>query len=983
MSEDTASVYALPPGVDFPRALVAGLRARFADQPPEALARVTLYLNSGRMRRRVREAFLESGALYLPRLLLVSDLGADPLAGLPLPVPPLRRKLELAQFVEQLTRAMPEFEAGASQFALAESLYSLLAEMQSEGVHIDDLDQLELTETHARHWQESLRFIRIIARYFESDAELDRESRQRMVVEAVIERWRESPPADPVIVAGSTGSHGATSLFMQAVARLENGSIVLPGFDRNMTQAAWDSLYSGPFPLEDHPQFRYRSLLDKLGFSAEDVVDWDQISAPDPGRNRLVSLALRPAPVTDQWRREGAGLGPLVPACQGLSLIEARDPRHEALSIALALRDAVERGVSSALITPDRLLARRVSAALDRWGIVPDDSAGQPLQQTAPGRFLRQIAAMRARPVGIADLIALLKHPLTATGEAERGPHLRNTRELELRLRRYGPAFPDRESLTKWAEKDPDSRESWAQWLCEILEDFAAPPAAALTDHVEQHFRLAERVAAGPSAATETSELWREAAGREARRLMEDLRSQSGFGGHLGALDYADLVNRHLQSGLVRQTLAAHPLIAIWGTLEARAQGAELVICGGLNEGSWPEAPAPDPWFSRQMRLESGLLLPERQVGLSAHDFQQAVAGPQVILSRCARDAEAQTIPSRWLNRLLNLVDGLPDQGGTEALAEMRGRGKRWLDLADALETPRITLEPAKRPSPRPPVDVRPRELPVTAIETLIRDPYDIYAKRILKLRALDPLRPEPDALLRGQVLHQIVETFVKTYDETATIEAAQARLMEIAEEVMLREIPWPSAQRIWLARVRGIAETFCRAEAERRAQGAPMVVEKKGSVSLQNPLFKLTAKPDRIDILEDGRAWIYDYKTGTPPSEREVMAFNKQMLLEAAMVGRGAFEAIGPREVAGMSYVRLGGDGATTQIKGKSGDRSETPEESWEKFRKLIARYFEPSQGFTARRAPQKARARTDYDQVSRFGEWDVTDEAEGEDVS
>lgn len=51
MSDGAASVYALPPGVDFPRALVAGLRARFADKPPEALARVTLYLNSGRMRR--------------------------------------------------------------------------------------------------------------------------------------------------------------------------------------------------------------------------------------------------------------------------------------------------------------------------------------------------------------------------------------------------------------------------------------------------------------------------------------------------------------------------------------------------------------------------------------------------------------------------------------------------------------------------------------------------------------------------------------------------------------------------------------------------------------------------------------------------------------------------------------------------------------------------------------------------------------------
>ncbi|WP_295530822.1 double-strand break repair protein AddB [uncultured Thioclava sp.] len=978
------AVFALPPGVDFPKELVTGLLERMQSQPPEAIARVQLYLNSGRMLRRVREEFQRSGARYLPRLRLVSDLGQDPLAGLPLAVSSLRRKLELAQLVEQLTRAIPAFEAGSSHFALAESLSALMAEMQSEGVHPDVLEDLEIAESHAEHWRRSLDFIRIVARYFDDDAALDSEARQRQIVEAIAQGWETHPPKDPVIVAGSTGSRGATAAFMCAVATLENGTIVLPGFDREMTDAAWKSLYSGVFPIEDHPQFRFRALLDKMDLAIGDVGEWRDIDPHDRARNRLISLALRPAPVTDQWRSEGRELGDLREACQGLTLIEARDPREEALALALVLREAAETGTRAALITPDRLLARRVTSALDRWGIIPDDSAGQPLQQTAPGRLLRHVASFRGQALTIADLLVLLKHPLCATGAGAtaRGQHLRLTRDLELELRRNGPAFPAPDALRSWAEKKAQDRTAWVDWLSGVLDGFAAPEKAPLSANVDTHLALTSLIAAGPEGCVETSELWREEGGREALRLMQELQREAAHGGEITPSAYADLINRHLQSGIVRSGMASHPLIAIWGTLEARAQGAELLICGGLNEGSWPEAPAPDPWLSRQMRLAAGLLLPERQIGLSAHDFQQALGSKRVVLSRARRDAEAETIPSRWLNRILNLVQGLPDQHGPDAIDAMRKRGVRWLEMVKAFETPRTQLSPATRPSPKPPVPRRPKNLSVTAVQTLIRDPYAIYAKRVLRLFPLDPMRPAPDPLLRGQILHEIVERFTRTRAVEETADAARDRLMAITDAVLEAEVPWPSTRRIWRARIARIAQTFSEDEVQRWQSGTPAVIEEKVTIPLENDDFTITAKPDRIDLLSDGTVRIYDYKSGALPSEAEIIAFNKQMLLEAAMVERGAFEGLGARTVREMTYVRLGGRGETREVKGKSKDRTETPDEAWARLRELVARYQRPSQGFTARRAMQKTRDRSDYDLLSRFGEWDVTDKPEPEEL-
>lgn len=973
-----APLFALPPGVDFARELVTGLIARMQAEPPEAMARLRLYLNSGRMMRRVREEFDRAGARFLPRLALISDLRREPVAGIPANVSPLRRRLELAQLVAGLVSRLPAFEAGAGLFSLTDSLATLMSEMQGEGVPPEALEALDIRDSHAEHWQFSLEFIRIVARFFEADSAPDIEARQRRIVEALAARWRDAPTDERIVVAGSTGSHGATALFIEAVAALPNGLIVLPGFDFEMPAPAWDSLCSGKMPIEDHPQYRFRALLDRLHRSPAEVQRWTD-AEPDTGRrNALVSLALRPAPVTDQWLNEGAHLGDLHPACEGLSLIEAPDPRHEALALALILREAAERGEPATLITPNRMLTRRVAATLDRWGILPDDSAGAPLHLSAPGRLLRHVARLRGRTLMIEPLLVLLKHPLTGAGATMRGHHLRFTRELELWLRRHGPAFPDAAALTRWAGGDA-AKQAWADWLAALLPRFEDAPVQPLSACIETHLALVAALAAGPDGSPEASGFWQLDAGQECLRVFTELTAEAEHGGSYGPADYADLVDTLLRAGQVRNPLTVHPGITFLGALEARVQGAGLVLLGGLNEGSWPEAPAPDPWLSRKMRLDAGLPLPERQIGLSAHDFQQAIGARQVVLSRSRRDADAETVPSRWLNRLTNLLGGLPDGHGPEALAAMRARGSAWLRLAEAAEAPRLGLPPAPRPAPRPPAEVRPRELPVTAIKTLIRDPYAVYAGRILRLRPLDPLRPEPDPRLRGQVLHLIVERFLKTRPEAESLDAAEARLLTIAEEVLAAEIPWPSAQRLWLARIRRIARRLVEDEARRQAEGTPAVIETRGTQVLPALGFTLSAKPDRIDICTDGRAHLFDYKSGLPPTDKEVRYYDKQLLLEAAMIERGAFAALGPREVAAMTYIRLGGEGETRDL---AIPREEVAE-SWEKFTRLIARYLDPKTGYTARRALRSTRDISDYDQLSRFGEWQLSDRAEPEDLA
>ncbi|WP_323781868.1 double-strand break repair protein AddB [Thalassovita sp.] len=977
-------VFGLPPGVDFPKLLVKGMLQRSEGTQPQDLARATLMVNTRRMARRIRDLFDAGPALLLPQIRLVTDPGQGHVfTDIPDAVSPLRRRLEVAQLVSRLLDQQPDLAPRASLYDLADSLADLMDEMQGEGVGPEALQNLDVSD-ESGHWKRALGFLDIVQHYFsDSGATPDAQTRQRMIVNALTESWQEKPQQQPLIVAGSTGSRGTTMALMKAVAKLPQGALVLPGYDFEMPLSAWDDLSDAPdahgekgMPAEDHPQYRFRKLMDELGVGPQDVQPWTDTPAPCPVRNRLVSLALRPAPVTDRWLEEGPELTGLDQACTDLTLIEAPSQRDEALTIALRLRQAADEGITAALITPDRMLTRQVTSALDRWGIVPDDSAGTPLQLSAPGRFLRHVSALFHRKLTSESLLTMLMHPLTHMG-GERGAHLRLTRELELHIRRQGMPFPDPEQMRFWANlRDDPEAIPWMEWLIGAFIDKDGASLMALSDHVDRHIALAEVIANG-SAPTGENTLWDKDAGIAARSVVETLRDEAEHGGILSPVDYADLFGAILSQSEVRNPDEPHPKILIWGTLEARVQGADLVILGGLNEGSWPEIPTPDPWLNRRMRHDAGLLLPERRIGLSAHDFQQAIGAPQVWLTRSIRSDDAETVPSRWLNRMTNLLNGLPGQGGDQALSDSRHRGNTWLAMARQLEDPGQTT-PAPRPSPRPPVIARPNRLSVTEIKRLIRDPYAIYARHVLRLRPLDPLMRAPDALLRGIVTHSVLEQFIHEVRADNRALTAQ-RLNEIAETILAENVPWPEIRALWSARIARISDWFVSTERQRQSRAVPSFFEEQGEVKLSEVDFTLSAKADRIDMDAQGRAHVYDYKTGAPPSAKQQRIFDKQLLLEAAMITRGGFAGIGPADVAEAVFIGLGSKPAEV-----AAPLIEEPvEQVWDKFETLIQSYFKPEQGYTARRALFKDTDPSDYDQLSRFGEWDVTTDPKAEDLT
>ncbi|HEV7959487.1 MAG TPA: double-strand break repair protein AddB, partial [Rhizomicrobium sp.] len=686
---------------------------------------------------------------------------------------------------------------------------------ERQGADLAKLEELAPMSL-AAHWQNVARFLVLIRDQWPglltAERALNPAARRNLALAALAERLEKHPPSGMVIAAGSTGSIPATARLLAAIARLPNGALVLPGLDRGLDEQSWRALDPG------HPQFGLKQLLDAAGEDRASVKDWHSASI-NPLREKLLSESLRPAPTTDHWRAlADQGGGGIVEGLKGVQLVAAADPAEEALVIALALRETLEHdGRRAALVTPDRDLARRVAAELSRWEIAIDDSAGRPLAHTSAGAFLCLLAKAAEVEFAPVPLLALLKHPFASLGDDP--AHFRAMARALDRLALRGPR-PDpglagvSRSIARMGDgaRKQDDREECARllpWWEKVsavlapLEQVFAKADAPLDALIVTHLEAAQLLSCRDA---RDCPIWRDADGEAAALFFAQFRDGAAGVPPLEPRAYPGLLRTLMMKAPVRPRFNRHRAIAILGPLEARLQSFDLVILGGLNEGSWPGAVSADPWFSCPMRETLGLERPERMIGLAAHDFAMLAAGPNILLTRAAKVEGAPTIASRWLQRMTQLTAGLELKIAEGPFAS----DARRLSHMHA-------LTPAEPPMPRPPVSARPRKLSVTEIETWLRDPYAIYAKHVLKLEPWDPLDAAIGPLERGQALHKALELYKRRFPSPP--EDAVAQLMAIADQVF-EELAIPKAMlAVWRPRFECAARWFAGFEQERAGQ--------------------------------------------------------------------------------------------------------------------------------------------------------------------
>ncbi len=1020
----TARVFTIPASAPFLPTLIEALNAgklgfAVADDPL-ALASATIYLPTRRACRLMRDAFLEglkTDAAILPRIVALGDIDEDEIAfaqaatgdiaGEALALEPalggLERRLLLTQLVAKWARS-PELHGAsgsplvaqtpAAACALADDLARLIDDMTTRGVSWDLLDDLVPDQFDA-YWQLTLRFLRIAREQWpeilkERDHIEAVERRDRLIKAETARLARKTD--GPVIAAGSTGSIPSTAELIATIARLPHGAVVLPGLDTDLDEDSW-RLIAGDGkkridPAPGHPQFAMHALLARIGIGRDAVTPL----ATSRGRERFVSEALRPAAATDLWQRTANDpifAAQAEQALQSLTVIAAANPEEEALAVAVALRQTVHEGKTAALITPDRTLARRVLAALQRWNITAEDSGGDALADSRAGVFARLAAAAALDGAPPVTLLALLKHPLLRLGEQRavaaleravlRGPRPRaGSGGLTLALDNFRGQLGKfrRGELVDLHPSDPriDLTEGELAAAADLVARLGAALAPLeslgrseypLSELAKRHRDVVARLSSGDGDAAAL-------AGRDGQKLSsafdELAASDAAAGLPVQTSDYVEFFSAALAGQVVRREPQPGLRVRILGPLEARLTESDRVVLGGLVEGTWPPESNNDAWLSRPMRLKLGLDLPERRIGLSAHDFAQFLGARDVILSHSAKIAGAPTVPSRFVQRLAAI-------GGTHWQDSVK-RGETYLTWARELDRPERTT-PEPRPAPTPPRAARPKGLSVTEIEDWLRDPYTIYARHVLRLRALDAVDTEPGAAERGTIIHAAVGAYTQNFAAGLPADPLN-ELIALGEPHFAALEDFPEARAFWWPRFLRIAHWFTRWDAERRGGIVTLAAEIRGAteIALADGTFRLRGIADRIERDAGGHCRILDYKTGAIRSEKQVRTgLAPQLTLEAAMLRRGGFAGIpAGTSVSEIAYVKLrGGDpaGEYEPIAFKDGTPDSQADRALERLARIAQIFDTDTEPYRSLVHPMWRTRYGDYDHLARVKEW------------
>ena len=948
---DRPAVFTIPSHRSFADALAAGLIAKFG-KDPLGLAEGRILLPNNRAVRAVTDAFVrQSGSgLLLPRLIPVGDPELDERIGaaldhvdepLPPAIDPTERLLRLASLVRG--------EGSAQSLRLAADLARTLDALLVEEIDPRRLrDAVAATPDLARHWEKSLQKLQLIYENWPAllaeRGQLDLSERRNRLLRRLADRWKDDPPAGYTVAAGITTAAPAVAALVARVARMREGTVVLPGLwlAKVFPDEEWDAL--GPDENgrveANHPQFHLKLLLDRLGVARGEVQPWrwSGTSASSPARGRAVANALAAPQFSHKWET----LKPAERRLSGIRLAELADSASEAQAIALALREALETpGKTAALVTPDRQLAGRVSALLARWGIEADDSAGRALSSTAAGTLLLGIVAAAAEELAPVPLLALLKHPLVGGQGDERLAWLETVRTLDLKLRGPRPAAglagleAHFGSVREW-ERVRDRVRAIDGLLGKPLS--LANLAAALSEGAQA--MAGDRAWQGPD-------------GRLAAELLAELvASEAAHGLIVAAEEAVPLLRQLLDGQAVRPPYGGHPRIFIWGLLEARLQRADLVVLGGLNEGVWPALPAPDPWLPPKARATLGMPTLESRIGLAAHDFASALGAPEVLITRARRDARSPTVASRFLLRLKAISGGLP-------------RDRTLERLTRALDDPGAA-HPVPRPAPSPPPEQRPDRISVTAVDRLKADPFAFYAQAILRLKSLDPVDADNTARWKGDEVHKVFQAW-QQHDG-----CDPGKLRKRAEQLLAGEAIHPMLRALWAPRLLEAIDWIATMEKVNQAAGR---LPLKAEIAGEAPLGGITVhgRADRIDKMPDGSIAIVDYKTGQPPSQKSVdEGFSLQLGL-LGLIGRaGGFEGVtgDPEAFEYWSLARYRGKFGRLMVPDKDMPDGQFLAHAYRNFVEAAGKWLTGTEPFTAKLNPAYA-PYGDYDQLMRLEEW------------
>lgn len=801
---------------------------------------------------------------------------------------------------------------------IAEYLAKLLNDFEEEDIPLENLKNISPPAKAAEHWEILLKFLNILSVHW-SEILLENnlitpKQKRNMLMMFQAKEWEKNPACHPVIIAGSMGTIPATVHMMRAVARLPEGIVILPGLVAGLDAETLE---------ESHPQFSLYKLLKNLNIPSDKV---SPLSMPGTSnRSLLFSTCF------DSSDRQSS------------QIISARDLKNifyakcshmqnEVDLICLYIMEGLQQHKRIVCITDSKALASRIQLKLNAKSIPVKNGLKKAFGETREGSFLRLTSRCFSKDFSLADCMGMLKHSLSNRFKQDilkfEKEILRDSkRQKNIEMHCFDSAF---QNLIK-----------------NLLHTINNPNVEIrpLSHWIELHENIM-RVLSG------VEDLETLLYDEEQSFSMEgfwDSFKQAANNQNMYVEDYAAFFKAFTDPISVPDAAITQPFVEIVTPLDARLLEADRIILADMNEGVWPTLSYPDPFFSIAMRQSMGLPSIQRRQGQAAHDFLQLLNTPEVLLTSSAVTQDSPSVSCAFLSLIISFLK----ERNLSLQAPLQLQ--KWNEQLETVLPSTVSIH---RPNPSPPVDVRPKKLFVTDVEKLIKNPYEIYAKHILRLTPLQPLNAHTEPKDFGILIHELLEEW--TLGKLGNFEEAFVKGNILLQQYM-GNAPYKN---IWKNKLKKILEwVYVQPIIDKT-----LFAEVTGQlvISLEKENFTLCAKADRIEV-QDVNAQIIDYKTGVVPSDKDMETkASVQMPLQSLILQYGSFAGITAKPT-GLAFWDLGSDPCS--VHPYQGDIQELIRTTLAGIKKLLHDYTQEETAYIPLVSSYPYPG--SYDHLSRVQEW------------
>jgi ATP-dependent helicase/nuclease subunit B len=917
------------------------------------LSNVTILLPSRRSANELKRIFLnnsKSTSIILPIMKAIGDVDYDDMLLNNIDINILYSHNELTKPVSNvkyklllIKKILDNYKDINIDIAinLSKELNTFLSDVEKNELKLDDLDNL-VDEEYALHWQKILFFLKNFGEkwqnFLKENNIISKNTNILKTIEVYTKLFKVNPPKNPIIIVGNFVSIKSTMNLIKTISKYNNTYFIFKGFENTLNTDELKEIN------ELHSHFHFNCIVEELNIKNIKNIKYNICKIVDDNITATINNAMLPSNLTYKWHAIDN-----VAKLNNVKCVEC-DEFNDELNIIIfyLLNYIANNGLKNIAIIANVDYAHQIELHLKKWNLPFNNNFGKRFLFNNLVQYLFLILNVYSSNFAPEYLLALLKNNFTyfsyTKNELECKTLLFEKNILDGKTNKNGMT-----SYKKNVEYMMDGKTELSEFL-ENIESYFEPfkkDDFNLKELIYLHLNIAEKISDG-------ADLWfSKDYNNKVFEFFQDLVEQSDCIEVINIQDYISLLAYLLSEQSYSEKYSIYPAINIISLQESRLINYDLVIVPNLNDGVFPVNIATDPYMSKSMRLKFGLPIKEVEIGEVCYDFIQLLSQKEVLLSRSSKMNGETTTKSRFLQRLETFLECKK-----LALDKCKSIVNTYREYAD-IQYNIINDIYKKRPNPLNQEEKLTR-LSATNIETLAKNPYDIYARKILKLYRLNIIRKINAAINIGTITHKIFEIYCKEYEKY------RDNIVELVNDVLEKSfVDDKISMELYFDKLVGIINEFIKIDSVARQNNYKILTEEKLDHIIDEENFKIYAIIDRIEILNNN-VKIIDYKTGGLPNFNDIIYGEKlQLSIEALILSKNSFN------IEDLEYLKIESDKYTVVPNEKQKDKIKIDEllKNTEEFILKLVKFF--NSGLNGYVATSRNKEYSDYNILSRVNEW------------